>query len=127
MEQEPMRQFEIPADMRAMAEKSVGQARAAFKAFMTTAKDAAATIEGHAKATQAGAREVSAKALTYAERNVANTFAFADRVVQAKDPQEFVRLHTEFIQTQMKELGEQAKELGEYAAKVAMKSLPSKS
>ena len=127
MDKDSMRQFEIPADMRAMAEKSVEQARIAFNTFMTAAQEAAATIEGQAKATQAGAKDIGAKAFTYAERNVANTFAFADRIVQAKDPSEFVRLHTEFIQAQMKELAEQAKELGEYAAKLAMKSVPSKS
>jgi phasin len=126
MDKDSMRQFEIPADMRAMAEKSVEQARIAFNTFMTAAQEAAATWEGHAKATQAGAKDISEKALSYAERNVASAFAFADRIVHAKDAQEFIRLHTEFIQAQMKELAEQAKELGESAAKMAMKSVPLK-
>ena len=126
MDKDSMRQFEIPADMRAMAEKSVEQARIAFNTFMTAAQEAAATLEGHAKATQAGAKDISEKALSYAERNVASAFAFADRIVHAKDAQEFVRLHTAFIQAQMKELAEQAKELGEAAAKMATKSVPPK-
>ena len=126
MDKEAPRQFDIPADLRAMAAKSVGQARIAFNTFMTAAQEAAATFEGHAKATQAGAKDISEKALGYAERNVANTFAFADRIVRAKDAQEFVRLQTEFVQAQMKELAEQAKELGESAAKMAMKSAPPK-
>jgi len=119
-------QFDIPADMRAMAEKSVEQARVAFNTFMTAAQEAVATFEGQAKATQAGAKDIGEKALSYAERNVANTFAFADRIVRAKDAQEFIRLQTEFIQAQMKELAEQAKDLGESAAKIAMKSAPPK-
>jgi phasin len=112
--------------MRAMAEKSVEQARVAFNTFMTAAQEAMATFEGQAKAAQAGAKDMSEKALGYAERNVANTFAFADRIVHAKDAQEFIRLQTEFVQAQMKELAEQAKELGESAAKMAMKSVPPK-
>jgi phasin len=126
MDKDAMRHFEIPADMRAMAEKSVEQARVAFNTFMTAAQEAVATFEGQAKAAQAGAKDISEKALGYAERNVANTFAFADRIVHAKDAQELVRLQTEFVQAQMKELAEQAKELGESAAKMAMKSVPPK-
>jgi phasin len=126
MDKDAMRHFEIPADMRAIAEKSVEQARVAFNTFMTAAQEAMATFEGQAKAAQAGAKDMSEKALGYAERNVANTFAFADRIVHAKDAQEFLRLQTEFVQAQMKELAEQAKELGESAAKMAMKSVPPK-
>jgi len=126
MDKDAMRHFEIPADMRAMAEKSVEQARVAFNTFMTAAQEAMSTFEGQAKAAQAGAKDMSEKALGYAERNVANTFAFADRIVHAKDAQEFIRLQTEFVQAQMKELAEQAKELGESAAKMAMKSVPPK-
>jgi phasin len=118
--------FEVPADLRAMTEKSMEQARVAFNSFMSAAQQAVSQFEGHAKAVQAGAKDVSEKAMSYAERNVANTFAFADRIVRAKDAQEFVRLQTEFMQAQMKELAEQAKDLGESAAKMAMKSVPPK-
>src|ERR1700681_703225 len=121
MDKDAMPHFEIPADMRAMAEKSVAQARVAFNAFMTAAQEAVANFEGQAKAARAGAKDISEKAIGYAERNVANTFAFADRLVRAKDAQEFIRLQTEFVQAQMKELAAQAKELGESATKMAMK------
>jgi len=127
MDKDATQQFEIPAEMRAMAQKSFGQARAAFNTFMTAAQDAVTTFEGQAKATQASAKDISEKALSCAERNVANTFAFVDRLVHAKDAPEFVRLQAEFIQAQMKELTEQAKELGEAAAKFATKSVPPKS
>jgi len=127
MDKDAMRHFEIPADMRAMAEKSVEQARVAFNTFMSAAQEAVATFEGQAKAAQAGAKDIGEKAVSYAERNVSNSFAFAERLVHAKDAQEFIRLQTEFIQAQMKEFAEQAKELGESAAKIAMKSVPAKS
>lgn len=125
MDKDSMPHFEIPADMRVMAEKSVEQARVAFNTFMAAAQEAVATLEGQAKAAQAGAKDISEKAVSYAERNVANTFAFAGRLVHAKDAQEFVQLQTEFVQSQMKELAAQAKELGEAATKMAMKT-PSK-
>jgi phasin len=125
MDKDAMPNFEIPADMRAMAEKSVEQARIAFNTFMAAAQEAVATFEGQAKAAQAGAKDIGEKAMGYAERNVANTFAFASRLVHAKDSQDFIRLQTEFIQAQMKELAEQAKDLAEHAAQT-MKSMPPK-
>jgi phasin len=119
--------FEVPAELRAMTEKSMEQARVAFNTFMTAAQQAITHFEGQAKVVQAGAKDVSEKAMSYAERNVANTFAFADRLVHAKDIQQVIALQTEFVQAQMKELAEQAKELGEAASKIAMKSVPPKS
>jgi phasin len=116
--------FDIPPDMRAMAERSVEQARIAFNTFMTAAHEAITTFENQAEAAQAGAKDLSEKAVSYAERNVTNTLAFADRLLHAKDAHDFVRLQTDFIEQQMKELTAQAKELGESATKMAMKSVP---
>jgi phasin len=124
MDKDMLRHFEIPADMRAMAEKSVDQARAAFNTFIAAAQEAVANFEGQAKAAQEGAKDIGQKAIGYAERNVSNTFAFADKLVQAKDAQEIIRLQTEFVQAQMKEFAEQAKQLGETATKMAMKAVP---
>jgi hypothetical protein len=114
MDKDAMPNFEIPADMRTMAEKSVEQARIAFNTLMSAAQ-----------AAQDCAKDIGEKAMGYAERNVANTFAFANRLVHAKDSQDFIRLQTEFVQAQMKELAEQAKDLAEHAAK-AMTSMPPK-
>jgi len=112
-----MPNFEVPPELRAMTEKSMEQARVAFNTFMSSAQQAISHFEGQAKAMQAGAKDVSEKAIGYAERNVANAFAFADRLVHAKDIQQVIALQTEFVQAQMKELAAQAKELGEAAVK----------
>ena len=44
------------------------------------------------------------------------------KIVQAKDIQELVRMQTEFLQSQMQALGEQVKDLGETVSKAAMDS-----
>jgi phasin len=116
--------FEVPAELRAVTEKSIEQARVAFNTFMSAAQQAVSRFEGQTKAVQA-AKDVSEKAMSYAERNVASTLAFADRLVHAKDVQHVIALQTEFIQAQMKELAEQAKELGEIGSKIARKSVQS--
>ena len=63
--------FEVPAELRAMTEKSIEQARAAFNTFMNAAQQAVSRFEGQTKAVQASAKDVSEKAMSYAERNVA--------------------------------------------------------
>ena len=58
-----------------------------------------------------------------AERNVASAFEFAQKPVQVRDVQDFVRLQMEFIQAQMQALTEQVKDLSETATKAVMDSL----
>jgi phasin len=120
--------FEIPNEMRAVAERSVEQAKLAFNNYMQAALEAVSTFEERVKASQSGAQGISKKAMTFAERNVLSAFEFAQKIVQAKDIQELVRMQTEFVQSQMQVLSEQVKDLGETATKTAMESVktPSK-
>jgi phasin len=113
-------QFEIPAEMRALAEQSVEQARVAFDKFISAAHNAVNTFEGRAKTAQAGAKDVSEKAMAYAEENVNNAFVFAQKLVRAKDINDLMQLQADFVKAQMQILSEQAKELGETATKHAM-------
>jgi|SRR5436189_5491749 len=117
-----MKNFEIPSDMRKFAEQSVEQARQAFGGFINAAQHAASEMEGRASVARAGAKDVGEKAMTFAQQNIMASFEFAQKLVQAKDVQEMLRLQTEFIQTQMSALNEQAKELGQSASKAAMES-----
>jgi len=109
--------YEVPPQVREMAEKSVEQAKKAFDGFITQAHKAVSTVEGQTSAMQAGAKDVNAKAVAYAEANVAAAFEFAQKLVKATDINEVVRLQTEYAQSQMKAYGEQAKELGAAATK----------
>jgi len=119
MAQERMPKFEIPAEMRQMAEQSVEQARKAFDDFIAAAQQAVSTFEGQAAAAQTGVRDVGKKAMTFAEQNVANSFEFAHKLVRATDAHEILQLHSEFIRAQMESLSHQAKELGEATGRVS--------
>jgi phasin len=120
MAKDPMSNFEIPGDMRQLAENSVAQAKVAFDGFITAAQKAVDALEGQTAAAQAGAKDVGRKAVSFAERNMTTTFEFAQKLVRAKDLQEVMRLQAEFIKSQVAAMSEQAKELGESASKVAM-------
>ncbi len=119
MARDPMSSFEIPAEMRNMAEKSVEQAKKAFDGFIAAAQQAVAQVEGQAAAAQAGATDMRRKAMSFAEQNVATSFEFAQKLAQARNVEEVVRLQTEFVQAQMRTLAEQAKELGASAVATA--------
>ncbi|HET9688454.1 MAG TPA: phasin family protein [Pseudolabrys sp.] len=110
--------FEIPADMRALAEKSVEQAKQAFDIFISAAQHAVSTAENQAASVQAGAKEVGELAMGFAERNTTSSFEFAQRLLQAKDPKDVMALHAEYMNSQIAALTEQGKELGERMAKM---------
>lgn len=109
--------YEIPAQVREIAEKSVDQAKRAFEGFMDQAQKAVSTIEGQASAMQATTKDLNSKAFSFAEANVAASFDFAQRLTRAKDVNEIVKLQTEFVQSQLKAFNDQAKELGAAATK----------
>jgi phasin len=111
--------FEIPADMRVFAEKSVAQARQAFDGFVAAANQAVSTFEGQTETARLGAKDVTEKAMNFAQRNITSSFEFVQKLVQAKDFQEVLKLQTDYIKTQMQVLTEQAKELGETTSKAA--------
>ena|SRR5581483_1763193 len=111
--------FEIPTDMRAFAEKSVEQARQAFDGFISAASRAASAFEGQTETARQGAKDVTEKAMSFAQQNIASSFDFMQKLVHAKDFQEVLKLQADYVKNQMQVLAEQAKELGERTTKAA--------
>jgi phasin len=111
--------FDVPPEMRALAEKSVEQARQAFDGFISAVHHAVNTLEGQAQTARQGAKDVTGKAMTFAEQNVASSFEFAQQLVRAKDIQDVMKLQADYIKQQMQAFSEQAKELGEGTTKAA--------
>jgi len=104
--------YEIPQEMREFADKSVEQARKAFDGFVGAAQRTVSAMDGSGGAVQSSAQDVSRKAIAFAETNVAASFAYAQRLVQARDMAEVMEIQTRFLQEQMKAMEEQARELG---------------
>jgi phasin len=111
--------FELPAEMRAFAEKSVEQAKQACESFLNAAQNAVNTAGGQVTTAQSGVKEAGELAMRFAQRNIAASFEFAQKLARAKDPQEVVALHAEYAGSQIAVLSDQAKELGRQAAKIA--------
>ena len=63
--------------------------------------------------------EFGEKLKSYAEKNIATAREYANKLSQAKDLQDVVRIQTEFMQMQFNAFGEQTKSLGEAFTKAA--------
>jgi len=98
--------YEIPAEMRDFAEKSVEQARKAFGGFLEAAQKATGTVEGNAATAQTKVKEIGSQAAAFTEKSLNAAFDHAQKLVRAKDLQEVIALQTEYFQTQAKELTE---------------------
>jgi phasin len=120
MSEEGRDRFEIPKEMRSMAEASFEQARKTFEKFVATAQAAAGSLEERNANVRAGARDVGQKAIAYAEKNVQASLDYAQSLLKAKDLTEVMRLHSEYVQGQMRSLAEQASEMGQLVSKAAM-------
>ncbi len=120
MAKDPFEQFAIPNEMRTFAEQSVAQARKAFDGFIQAANQAMGQLEGHADAARSTAHEIAHKSMSYAEQNVAATFDFAQKLMQAEDTAEVMELQSEYLSRQMQTISAQVQDLGQSAAKMAV-------
>jgi phasin len=111
--------FEIPKEMRSIAEAGVEQARKTFEKFVASAQAAAGSIEERNATVRAGAKDVSQKAIAYAQKNVQASLDYAESLLKAKDVTEVTRLHSEYVQSLMRSLAEQASEMGHTVTKAA--------
>ena len=102
--------FEIPPEMRDLAEKNVEQARVAYGQFMEfmsqalNAWSSAGPEAGNFKALQE-------RAIAFAKENAERSFSLASDLAKAKDMQEVVTLQSRYVQTQMQTFGIQAQQL----------------
>src|SRR5260370_14564001 len=105
---EPERErFEIPNEMRSMAETSFDQARKAFEKFLASAQQTAGSIEERGATVRAGAKDISTKAISNAEKNVQASLDYAQALLHAKYLTEVMRPHREYVQAQMRSLAQQ--------------------
>jgi phasin len=127
MSEDERDRFEIPKEMRSMAEASFDQARQAFEKFVASARAAAGTFEERGATVRAGAKDISSKAITNAEKNVQSSLDYAESLLKAKDVAEVMRLHSEYVQAQMRALAEQASEMGQMVSRAAIDAVKPKS
>ena len=123
MPRSPTQQLEIPCEMRVVAERSVEQAKLAFDNYIQVIEDTASTFEERVEASQVGPKDISRMAMNFALRDTISAFEFAQKIIQARNIVEFMRLLAEFINLQIQVLNEQLKDMGKTFSKTTMDSI----
>ena len=120
--EEVRERFDIPKEMRSMAEASVDQARQTFEKFLSTAQATAGSLEERSATVRASAKDISAKAFAFAEKNVQSSLDYAESLAHAKDLPEVMHLNSEYVKTQMRSLAAQASEMGQAMSRAALEA-----
>ena len=116
--------FEIPPQMRELAERNVEQARLAYSQFLEMARNAQDMMTRSTGAMTDSAREVQGKALRYAQDNLDASFNLAAELARARDIKEALEIQTRHAQRQMRTYAEQSQELGRLLAEAAQRMQP---
>ncbi len=114
--------FEIPEQMRALAEKGVSQARDSYAKFKDAAETQNSTIEAVFNCVSKGTSEYSAKLMEFMKTNTTATLDFAQELLAIKSPSEALELWSSHARKQFEALTAQAKELSELSQRVASES-----
>ena len=109
--------FQIPQELRELAEKNVEQARVAYGQLMEAMTQAVrAWSTAPSTVVASGFKVVQERAIQFAKENAEAGFALASELAQAKDLQDVLRLQSNFAQMQMQSYARQAQELGRLMA-----------
>ena len=105
--------FEIPQQLRELAEKNVEQARAAYGQFMDAMAQASGMWMGAMPANQmtSGFKVVQERSVRFAKQNAEACFQLASELANAKDVQDVIAIQSRYAQTQMQAYALQAQEL----------------
>jgi phasin len=98
--------FEVPAELRNLAQRSIEQTEKAFDMFFEAANKSMAPF-AHPGA------EISRKALSLTEQNMRFAFDTARKLAQATDLQEAMQIQSEFLKSQITNAGEQMKQIAD--------------
>jgi phasin len=116
--------FEIPEQVRDLAERSVEQARTAYGQFMDAMLKAQSTSWGSLPATAMGTSfsDIQEQAIKFARQNAEASFMLATDLAGAKDVAAVLGIQNRFAQSQMQAYAMQAQELGRLMMTVAQRA-----
>ena len=115
--------FEVPEQMRALAEKGVSQARDSYAKFKDAAETHNGTMEAVFTNASKGANAYTAKMIEFMKANTSSSLDFAQDLFGVKTPAEALELWTAHTRKQIETLTAQAKELAELGQKAASETV----
>ena len=118
--------FQIPQQLRELAERNVEQARAAYGQFIDAIAQAMglwATTMPSNEMTSA-VKAVQDRTIEFAKQNGVAYFALASELAEAKDIQDAFAIQSRYAQAQMQTYALQAQEFGRLLADAAQRMQP---
>ena len=118
--------FEIPQQMRNLAEKNVEQARAVYDQFMDAMTRSLTMWTKVAPSNQmtSGLSDAQDRATKFAKRNADAAFALASDLAKAKDIPEVFDIQSRYAQSQMQAFAAQAQEFAQLMTTAAVSLQP---
>ena len=98
--------------MREMAQTTVDKAKEAVSKYMAESQKMREKADFGMRASYSSEKETNEKAVAFAEANVNAGFELAQRLLQAKDPQEMGSIYQSHLKEQMEKMTTQLRELG---------------
>jgi len=105
--------------MREMAQTTLDKAKEAVSKYMAESQKLREKADSSLRATYSTAKEMNEKAVAFAEANVQAGFELAERLLQAKNPQEMGTIYQSHLKEQMEKMNAQFRELGSMISKPA--------
>ena len=117
--------FEMPKQLRELAEKNVEQARATYAQFMDAMTQAMSVWStAPSNVMTSGFKDVQELAIRFAKENAEAGFALASELANAKDIQGVITLQSRYAQTQLQSYARQAQDLGRLMAEAVQNMKP---
>ncbi len=113
--------FEIPQQVRELAEKNVQAAQTAYGQMMEAMSQAMSMWSTSMPSNDmtAGFKAVQDRATQIAKKNADAAFSLANEIASARDIQQILALQSRFAQAQMQAYASQAQELGRIIVEAA--------
>jgi phasin len=109
----------VPESVRALAEKTVNQARDAYERGKESLEEAIDALERSFDAAGQGATAFNRKLIDIAQRNLNSGFDLAKSIASAKNLAEIVELQSAFVRSQFDVFSSQASEIRALTTKIA--------
>ena len=115
--------FEIPQQMRDLADQNIKQAHAAYEQLTDFVTKAVGAWMGAIPSPMAaGFKDFQDRAAEIAKKNAESAFALIEKMAKAQNIQEVLTLQTQFAQDQMKAFTTQTQELYKLIGETVQKS-----
>src|SRR5271170_6271797 len=98
--------------IREMAQATLDRAKDAVSKYMTESQKLRVQADSSVRASYSNVKEMNEKAVAFAEANVQAGFELAERLLQAKDPQEMGTVYQNHLKEQIEKMNAQFRELG---------------